>query len=354
MTARAVGPLNVYVPSPDATGQVISFSRDPKKFALPGYVQYVDVDKLTGIYTKLDPKQSVRRVNLQQNRWARGAVRPAHENNQPLFEYLTYRCERSDYGFTLPDEVGQQASWKVEANCAAMVMSQAMTDRTAEVYSTVTTTSNWDSGNYGAANTLNGGAGQWDQASNDEDSPYYLAIRKTLDYCIGVILKQTNGLVTLDDLRLTIGVKMAQAIGRTTEIRDMLKQSRFAMPHVEGFKGRNSIYNLPEDLYGLPLYVENATIVADNIGGANDSQAFVWDSDYVLLASQPGGLDGGPAAEGTFSTVTIYFYEQMGVETFADAQNRRTSGHVVDDRDVKMTASSTGFLITNAMSGVST
>lgn len=354
MTVRAVGPSNVFVPSPDATGQVISFSRDPKKFALPGYVQYVDVDKLTGIYTKLDPKQSVRRVSLQGTRWARGSVRPAHENNLPMFEYLTYRCERSDYGFTLPIEVDQQASWKVKANCAAMVLSQAMTDRTKEVYDLVTTTSNWDSGNYGAAATLNGGFGQWDQASNDEDSPYYLGIRKTLDYCLAVILKQTNGLVTLEDLRVTIGVKMAQAISRTSEIRDMLKQSRFAMPHVEGFKGRNAIYNLPDDLYGLPLFVENATIVADNVGGASDSQAFLWDSDYVLLASQPGGLDGGPAAEGTFSTVTIYFEEQLTVETFEDSINRRLSGHVVDARDPKMTASSTGFLITNAMQGSST
>lgn len=354
MTVRAPGPYNVFVPSPDATGQVISFSRDPKKFALSGYVQYVDVDKITGIYTKLDPKQSVRRQSLNATRWSRGSVRPAHENNQPLFEYLTYRCERSDYGFTLPIEVDQQASWKVKANCAAMVMSQAMTDRTKEVYDLVTDTGNWDSGHYGACTSVNGGFGQWDQASNDEASPYHLAIRRTLDQAVQRILLSTNGLVTPEDLRVVIGVRMAQAIGRTGEVRDMVKQSTIAAPHVYGIKGRNAMYNLPDELYGLPLYVENATIVTEPVGSASDTQGWVWDSDYVLVCSQPGGVDGGPAAEGTFSTVTIYFDEQLTVETFDDTRNRRVEGHVVDSRDPKMTAATTGFLVTGCMAGTST
>ena len=350
MAFRPPGPTNVFVPSPDATGQVISFSRDPKKFALPRYVQYADVDKLVGIYTKLDPKQSVRWINSAQAKWTRGAVRPMHENNQSLFEYLEYRTQRSDYGFTLPYEVEAQASWKVKAHNAAMVLSQAMTDRTKETYDFISTAANWE-GNTAACVDLSGG-GKWDQASNNQASPYYLAIKKSINRAILRILKKTNGLVDRSDLRIVIGPGMAQAISETDEIRDMLKQSQFANKEVyDQHSGLNAIYNLPEKLYGLDLVVENSTIAADDVDGPDDEQRFIWDDDTVVFACQPGGIDGGPAQEGTFSTFTFYFYEQLTVESFDDARNRRIEGHVVDDRVVKMTAAASGFLLTECLAG---
>lgn len=351
MTARAPSASNVFVPSPDATGQVISFSRDPKKFALPRYVQYVDVDKIVGIYTKLDPKQSVRRTSRQSTRWARGSRRPEHNNNQPLFEYLEYACERSDYGFNLPYEVEQQASWKVKAHNAAMVMSQGMTDRTKEVYDFITAAGNWE-GNTAACNTLNGGHGKWDQASNDPVSPFHLAIKRSINAAVLRIMKATNSLVDRNDLRCIIGPGMATKISETDEIRDMLKQSQYANKEVyDNHKGLNEIYNLPDRLYGLDLVVEHSTINVGEVGGADDLQAFLWDDNNVVIACQPGGVDGGPAQEGTFSTFTIYFYEQMTVETFDDARNRLIEGHVVDDRSVKMTAAASGYLITDCLEG---
>lgn len=351
MTYRVPSPSNVFVPSPDASGMVISFSRDPKRFALPKYVQYVPTTQIVGLYTRLDPKQSVRVPTSQQSKWGRGMVRPAHEQNLIPFDYQEYRCQRSDYGFTLPYEVMKSPSWPVLATHAAMNLSQAMTDRTQEVATLLQTTANW-SGNTGAAHTLNGGYGQWDQASNDPASAYHLAIKRTLDAVVLAIKKATNARVTRDDLVVVMGPLTAQAISQTDEIRDMLKQSQFAKMQVEGDEpGPNAEYNLPPRLYGLELVVEDSTIVADNPSGPSDSQGFIWTGDSVAVVSRAGGLDAEPGLP-SFSTVQIYFAEQLTVETFDDSRNRRTEGHVVDDRSAVLTAPAAGYYITDVLARV--
>jgi hypothetical protein len=47
----------------------------------------------------------------------------------------------------------------------------------------------------------------------------------------------------------------------------------------------------------------------------------------------------------SFSTLTQMIYEDMTVETFEDAENRRTKGRVVDDYDIVLTAPASGYHI---------
>ena len=56
MATVAVEPSghNTFIPNISATNKtVVDFSRDPSKFALPQYVQYVPVDKTDGRYIRM-------------------------------------------------------------------------------------------------------------------------------------------------------------------------------------------------------------------------------------------------------------------------------------------------------------
>lgn len=344
---------NVYVPSPDATGQVISFTRDPKSFKLPQYIQYVNTDKIVGLYTKLGRVNPVRSQGYQQWRWGRGSTRPEGNWNGMPFEYLEYRTERHDFPFVIPYEVDRQASWPVLASHAQMLLSQAMTNRTDVVVSLLQTTDTWPTNHTDTVNSLNGGAGYWDNASNEEDSPNYLAIKKSLDAATIQILKSTNSMVSEEDLVLIMSPFCAQKISQTDEIRDMIKQSPDAMDQVRGNKpNQNKLYGLPEYLYGYKLVVENAVICRDEETASDadsGTQEFIWSDDKPCIVSRKGGLEGQNGAP-TFSTVQAYFFEELTVESLDDPRNRRTEGHVVDDFDVVVPAGVAGYLFQDALS----
>ena len=353
MTLRYPSGTNVFVPSPDATGQLISFTRDPKSFKLPQYIQYVNVTEIVGLYTKLGRVRTIRSQGDAEHRWARGAERPTGNWNQMPFEYLEYRCERRDYGFELPYEVEQQAKWPVLAAHAGMNLSLAMTNRTSQVATLLQTTANWPSGHTAAVNTLNGGFGTWDNASNDPDSPNHLAIKRSIDAAVIQILKSTNSTVKEDDLILIMSPLCAQKISQTDEIRDMLKQSPDALDQVRGNKpNQNKLYGLPDRLYGLQLVVEDSVVCRDEETAADPDSGtveFIWDDAKPAIVSRKGGLEGQNGAP-TFSTCQMYFHEEMTVESLDDPRNRRIEGHVVDDFDEVLTAAVAGYLFQSAIS----
>ena len=66
----------------------------------------------------------------------------------------------------------------------------------------------------------------------------------------------------------------------------------------------------------------------------------------AALVARVGALDAGVVGAPTFSTITCFEYENMTAETKDDPDNRRVKGRVVDDIDVEMTASASGYLIT--------
>lgn len=349
LTYRSPGPANIYIPSPEATGLIIGFSKDPKKFKIANYVKYKPVDLIIGAYTRLDPKQSVRVLSDADARWARGASRPKHEGNLTPFSYDRYQTERRDEGFILPDEVND-GTWNVKATHSRQALSQTMTRRTLNAFNLMTTAANW-SGNTDTAQNLNKNHGYWDQASNDPNSPYYLAIKKTIDTAVLQILLGTNSIVSKKDLRIVMGPKVAQAISQTDEIRDMLKQAYpTGLQQVAGdMVGDNSEYNLPPKLYGLELTVEDQTIVSANQGNANDFQKFVWNAGDVVICSRPGGIEAEEGSE-NFSTLTFFIYENLTVEAFHSAEDRRENCHVVDDYDHQLTAAAAGYYIQSALS----
>ena len=90
---------NTYVPSFDATGQlVVSFSRNPKEFPLNKYIAITPVKKSSGYYLKLNAEQVARvtYADLKDHVWHDGNDAPHGEWNNEKFEWLNFNTTRYD------------------------------------------------------------------------------------------------------------------------------------------------------------------------------------------------------------------------------------------------------------------
>ncbi len=344
---------NGFVPA--ATGQAIAFVRNPKEFRVNQYVQNIQSPEPIGLYAVLDPDQPARVVTDQEFAWADGDPRPVGSNNMGNFYWAEFRCFRRDY----PYQIGEQAikaakGWNPQAFFNGIILQQAMTNRTARVVSLLETVANWGS-NTADANTLNGGAGKWDTASNDESKPGFLAIKKALLEAVRRVNLLTNSVVKPNDLVLVISPGLAIAMSETSEIHTYLEKSRFALEQVRGEKqGQNALWGLPDKLYGIELVVEDASRVLSrpNAVGtpvtiASGNRVYCKSDTSAALISRKGGIDGMYGAP-SFSTVQCYFYEyELAVEAFTDAKNKRIESHVVEQFKELLAAPAAGFLITN-------
>jgi hypothetical protein len=267
------GNYNGFIPSFEASGQLISFTRDPKTFKINEYAQYVESKKPIGIYAVLDADQPARVVTDDDFAWPDGAEAPAGNDNLLPFQFLDYRCIRKVYPFTLGDEAVDNSDWKVLAAHADMASQQCMTGRTLLTQKLVQNAANWGS-NTGPVQTLVNGIAGWYSASNDENSPNFLAIKKSLLAAYKQIKLYTNGIVRPDDLRLVLSPGDAQAIGETAEIHDYVAHSPVAKAQVRGeVEGDNVEYGLPNKVYGFRIVVEDATRVSSRPSPPQSAQA---------------------------------------------------------------------------------
>jgi hypothetical protein len=363
MVARYASGFNAFVA--EATGQVIAFVRDPSKYKYNQYTQLVKSPATVGLYYKLHVDDVQRLTDLNETAWEDGAKRPNPNKGDGIrFEPTEFQCVRHDFPFSIgwkALDMGQRSGLKLLIAHSTLMRNKAQMHRTQRLITLLETAGNW-SGNTAAANTLNGGFGQWDLASNDPTSPFYLAIKKTLDAVAIKIHLKTNGAVgnfgDAEDsgLRLIVSPNAATKMSQTDEIRDMLKQSPFAMDQITGKKaGQNAKWGLPERIYGWDLVVEDAVRVNNNPVAAGTEatlltqKVFIKGDDSAVVVSRPGGLDGEYGAP-SFSTVQLYHLQEMDLETFDDTKHRLTEGHVsIDDKEV-LAAPQSGFLITDILS----
>lgn len=345
--------MNTFFPSFEATGQVISFTRNPASFKVNQYVQNVPVTKDVGYYLKLDIDQPARLVNEADFAWEDGADAPMGEDNLGAFQYFEYRTKRRAYAFTLGQKAIQQADWSILASQAGIVAQQAMTNRTDRVATLLTTTSNWGN-NTADANTLNSGAGSWATATDDPNTASYCAIKKSLMKAVQNVILATNGMVQWSDLRLIVGPDLAVNMANTPEIQNYVKNTPYALAQLRGdAPNQNGVYGLPSALYGLQIVVEDAVKVTVRpskpsviTSATGAGRQFIWPAKSAAIVSQKGGLQGQYGVP-SFSTVSLYMFEEMTVESKADPDHRRTIGRVVEDFIELVTAAPAGYLITN-------
>lgn len=366
MAFRYFSPTNSFLPV--ATGQVIGFVRDPKKFKINRYVQNVPSPAVTASYYKLDRENPVRVTSDASFAWQDGDKRPSGNHNKLNFKLTAFQTERRAYPFTIGNQtVGsakRHGKFDIIPAHSNMAASQAVTNRTNRIVTLLQTASNWPTTNTADAAVLNQGAGQWNLASSDENSAAHAAIFKSLMAAYEAIKLQTNSTVQISDLRLLLSPGAARRIAASGEIRAYMKGSVHTVPVIKGddIWNPNEEFGLPPKLYGLEVVVEDAVLITDKpYEGGEDTTAatrtFVKNDDTAVIVSRQGALDGVLDAP-SFSTVQCFWYSdnkeegggELDVEVRTDDWNRLTEGSCVEQFAEVLAAGQSGYLVTDILS----
>lgn len=332
---------NTYVPQFDASGQlVVSFSRNPKDFALNQYITVTPVKKSIGYYLKINAEMAAKVLN------ANGADRVWHDGNDApegnwgneAFNFQPYSTIRYAYPFRLGYKAVEQADWKILASHAAIVAQAAMTFRSQRVLTSLSNTANFAANHTGTATALGG-------AKFNAGTVAAPSIKKTLLAAAQQIQIDTLGTVGPKDLVLIVNPVLASAMASSDEVQDTVKHSSIAMQWLQNKdETADGRWGLPPYLWGFRIIVDD-TVMNTNAKGGTLNNGYALPNTTALLVARPGGLT-GVEGSASFSTCHVMAYEEMTVESKDDPDNRLTRGRVVDDFDVQIVAPATGFVIT--------
>jgi len=334
MPFRAPAGNNTYIPSYDASGAVISFTRDSSKFRLAQYVKYVPVEKDEGYYLATDPNEPYRVVDQNDYLWEDGADAPMGNGEKLEHEYRPYRNVRVAYPFVIGSRAVEQAAWPILAAHAKKTAAKAMLVRTMRAAGILTTAANW------GTNTVTA-AGAWTGSTSAN-----LRIQNTINAAARQVELATGGIVSdSEGMILVMNPNRARAIAVSPEYRDYILGSPDALASLTSQDSPNRKYGLAPYLYGYKLVIENAVRVVTRKGTAATPE-YAWPDNAVVLMSRPDGV--GQTADDDaleFSTLAFRFSEEMTVESKDDPDNRRVSGRVVENYSVVLQAPQTGCFI---------
>jgi len=340
------GGSNTYIPSWEATGLVLKYTRDPSYFRINRYAKELKVPKDTGYYLALSGDDPYRVTSVYDYLWGDSADAPGGRQERQAFGFQPYRTARYCFPFSLGRKSVTQAEWPILAEHAAMAACKAMTVRSYLATSLLTTTGNWTGNwgtNYGAV------SGSWSGSTTATR-----VIQVDLNTALVQIEKASGGIVSDEDaLSLIFNPTLGRAVAASLEMRDMIKGSPDALASITDYRNPNRKYGLAPFLYGLKLVVENAIIVTTPKPGnvpspPSTTRSYIWPTANPLIVSKPTGISASDEQSLDFSTFAFRFYEQMTTEQKSDPDNRREIGRVVEDYCVSLQAPQTGYLFTGA------
>jgi hypothetical protein len=347
-TAVYPGGSNTYVKNHAATGNlVVSFSRNPSKFAFARYVQYRKVTKDAGYYLRITAENAARAVggNLKEFVWPDGGDAPRRNSGTELFNFLDYKTTRTAPDFTLGWKSRDQADWSIQDTETQFHVHQAMTLRGVGIGSALEATGNWDSSHIldvdDGTTDVPGNTGSWELSTSQRQD-----IKRSLNVANGLIHKHTLGVVQRNDLQLVINPNTAARLGESQEIIDFVKQAPDSWKMLQGeLSGLNSQWGMPDKIYGIPVVVDDTVVVTTARGATTPTYTYTITDGNGFLISRPGGLVSNAATGPSFSTIMGFFYEELTVETKDDPDNRRVNGRVVDDVAWEMVAPVSGCFL---------
>jgi hypothetical protein len=328
------GGLNTFVPTfSAATGQIqIEFTRAVNRFPITQYAQIVPVQAMSGYYLKIDESETARVVNTQDLQWPLGEDRPTGINSD--FQFSQFTAQRFQTSFHIPQETARQAQWDIVASHARIAAAKMMTHRAYRMATQLTTSGNYTNNNY-FANTaaLVGATTKISGSTND-------SVQKIIRSAIETIVQNTVGAVGPQDILMIVNPKTARVMATNDGVREYIKNTPHALNFLKG-DATFAAYGLPQNLFGLGGVVVDDTVRVSSRKGATDARSFFYagsnnDKYSMVFVSRPGGLVGneGPS----FSSATIFAYEDMTVETMDDPWNRRVRGSVTDNSATVLTA----------------
>ena len=342
------GATNVQIPA--ATSQLhVEFSRNVSSFALNRYMQIIPGQRMIGLYAELSSSDPVTIVTQEENLWTDGSDRPVGRK-RPL-RWREWVAERRAYDFTLGTLTVDQATFDIVAAHARGEAARAMTDRTIDAATVLTTSANWPSTNTSATvDALTGGSNEtWVGAVATVADQF---IKKGFNKVKQNIAQQTGGVVRGEQLCLVISPIGADGMARSPEVREYMVNHEQAMAVLQGADRRFvDTWGLPPILYGIEICVEDAVrqTTIREIDGSG-TLGYVLGDNAGIFVSRVGALVGSGVpdqanAAPSFTTLTGFFHEEMSVETETDGWNRLIKGGVTDTRDIVLTAPNSGYLV---------
>jgi len=338
------GGNNAFIPTfSAATGQIqIEFTRSVNRFPITQYAQIVPVQQMSGYYLKIDEQETARVVNTQDLQWPLGEDRPTGINSD--FEFNQFTCQRFQTSFHIPQETARQAQWDVVASHARIAAAKMMTHRSLRMATQLTTSSNYTSSGGGQNYYANAS----DLVASTDITTDPDGVQKIIRAAIERIVQNTVGAVSAKDILLVVNPITARIMATSAGVRDYVKNYPAALSFLKG-DDTFAAYGLPQTLFGLGGVVVDDTVRVSSRKGATDARGFFYgtaSAPGMVFVSRPGGLVGneGPS----FSTATIFAYEDMTVETMEDPWNRRVRGSVTDNSATVLTAALSGLYIADA------
>ena len=203
--------------------------------------------------------------------------------------------------------------------------------------SVLTTTGNWVTGTTDTATNVGGGKWQGSSSAN-------AYIQKSFNGVVEAILANTNEAVTAADITAVMSDVTAHVITESPEYKDFFQGSPFAVNLVRGAGEFNEFLMLSQ-FFGVGGIIVDPTSRVTNRKGGTKARSRLYDDDVVFVSRVGGqmGTEGVP----DFSTLSIFAYEDLTVETEDDTWNRRVRGRVVDDSAIVLTAPLSGYLLTD-------
>lgn len=274
--------------------------------------------------------------------WPDSADAPSGVDGTESAAFQEFRTNRKAYAVRLGEMAVEQAGWDISQQHLNIKAQQAMTSRTQDVVTALTTSGNWSSSHVSAVSAISGNSGTWGASTTARQD-----IKRSLNYAAQQILLDTLSAVDPSDFRLVIGPADAANLAQTQEIVDHIKGSPDALAQVRGdLPGRNVMFGLPDHLYGYEVVIENSAKVTSR-KGATRAASFIWPTGTAVMCSQVGELVG---VENTpnFSTACLFVYEkdEMAVERQFDNWNKRHDVRIIDNRGAYVVAPASGFMFT--------
>jgi len=345
MAATFPGPASVFIRDHNATGKmVIDYARNIADFPVNGYAQIVPVKKVGGYYLEMTVEEAGRIVNANLDNfvWPDGESAPEGNEGTESFEWKPFSCVRRAFPFKMGNLTVENASWDIIAQHSSIKSRQAMTARTQLAITQLTTQANYSADHVMDVTAISGNSGTWALSTTARQD-----IKRSLITAVEKIRDDTLDVVQDKDLRLVISSDLAGQIALCQEIVDYIKGSPAALAMVKGeLEGaRNKAYGLPNDLYGIELFVESTRKVTSK-KGATRAVSSVMPTSQAVLCSRVGELEGVAGAP-SFSSLVIFAYEEMTVEVKNDSDNRRVLGRVCENLSSNLVAPASAVLFTN-------
>ena len=337
------GGSNTYIPSWEATGLMIKYTRSPQYFRINKYVKELQVPRDQGYYLTLGGDDPYRVQSINDYLWDDSVDAPGGRQERQAFGFVAYRTARYCFPFNLGRKSVEQAEWPILAEHAAMAAAKAMTVRTLINTTLATTSANW-TGNWGT--NYSNASGAWSTSSIANSY-----IQADINTAMIAIEQASGGIVTDEEaLHITLNPTLARQISKSPEYKQYITGSPDALAAITDQRNPNRRYGLAPFLYGLGLVVENAVVVTTPKPGNVPSppsvtRSYVWGATQACISSKPQGIVQSDNQTLDFSTFAFRFYEQMTTEQKSDPDNRREVGRVVEDYASVLQAPQTGYLI---------